>query len=666
MEYQIMVSDELILVDAAEIQHHFKLHPIDNLVDDMLLRASNQSLLADVFPILTIDEHEHEHEHEHEYENQYEHEHDLGESCGIIRSQFLATAVATKCRFVLDMRDEHQRTTQVECTLVVSVPYPQEYHHIETGLTSNNNNSNSDSNKNKLDIASVRLMVQFSPEPSAPFVKYHLVSINPMLDVDRDREKIHAAAKALEEMMADVDQHQHQHQHQHQYQHEDGHKSAAHYNHNHYNYNHRLGTSQPFAMTDTLRDNFLQSIATTQSGLRSALRDIDGVVNVSSKLDYLKKVSAKALPVLPSAEEIIMASQVEAQGQVEGQGHGQAGGVPSDVGHVPQQQGSSVLMPPPLPGSSLGGSHSVHDHMNIDAGQSTSSLQSRHPQQHPQHPQHPPKPPHQHPPTLSQHKQTTTSRPIIGGLLLSGISHLAEAVAAPSDHNTNSDGNDTSTVIPKLYRKDDDVINQAKNINHQYDDAKNIHNNNKIDNNDNGKSTIVHGGGVRMESKIGLHGDVTRSLPLSSSTSNGGFEVNGVDGQANRSNNNGDAIVGGDGLEDEGPNGWSDDDDELEVELASDHGTDDNVKSTITPTATETTTIATSSTNEDGKNDKGQPQLKSRQKHLIATMKGLMERRIVTDTYVDKDFVYDEDTGIIPTRRRFVSRSDMLTTGPSS
>jgi len=323
MEYQIMVSDELILVDAMEIQQNFQQNPIDNLVDDMLLRASNRSLLADIFPMITstgtgststgststgsgssLDYDDND--------NNIDIDIDI-ESCGIIRSELLATAVATKCRFVLDMREE--RSTQVECTLVVSVPYIQQETGIDNGSGGNsgnsgsgysNGNSSSTSNDSKLDVASVRIMVQFSPEPSAPYVKYHLVSIDPMLNVNSptDREKIRIAARVLEEIIGiDQDQDQHHHHHHHQHQ-----RSPGKFTYNQH--------------TDTFRDNFLQSLATTQSGFQLALRDIDGIVNVSSKLGYLKKVSAKvqevavALPVLqvkvqvPSAEDIIKVSEI--------------------------------------------------------------------------------------------------------------------------------------------------------------------------------------------------------------------------------------------------------------------------------------------------------------------------------------------------------------------
>ena len=52
--------------------------------------------------------------------------------------------------------------------------------------------------------------------------------------------------------------------------------------------------------------------------------------------------------------------------------------------------------------------------------------------------------------------------------------------------------------------------------------------------------------------------------------------------------------------------------------------------------------------------------INNKQKYLLSKMKEIMEPRAVIDNYAADDFVYDENTGIIPTRQRFVSRSDIL------
>jgi len=132
-------------------------------------------------------------------------------------------------------------------------------------------------------------------------------------------------------------------------------------------------------------------------------------------------------------------------------------------------------------------------------------------------------------------------------------------------------------------------------------------------------------------------------------------------------------LIQDEGQEDDEENGWSDDDDELDIELAASSNHSKNVNNengngkehTIMQQNNYPTQII-----EENETCQPQPQqeqqnqkqqLDSRQKHLIAMMKGMMETKIVINNYVDDDFVYDESTGIIPTRRRFVSRSDMLT-----
>ena len=234
MDYQIIISDELILTNASEIQEYFIEHPVDNLVDDMILRSANQSLLADILPIITGPD-------------------------GIVRMQYMASSHANKVRFVLDLRDV--RSLHVDCTMIISIP---------SGLKE----------PPKLDLASLRLMIEFSPEPSAPYVKYQLLSLHPLIDIQVDSSKIHIAASNLDpaqvEAMEQADE-------------------------------------IPKANFDVLRDNFLRSAFSAQSGFESAMRDLDGVVNISSKLNKIKEV----LPVLPSIDDIVLAEEAHNQSLTE-------------------------------------------------------------------------------------------------------------------------------------------------------------------------------------------------------------------------------------------------------------------------------------------------------------------------------------------------------------
>ena len=428
MDYQIMISDDLILTETQEIQHYFHNHPVDNLVDDMLLRASNQSILADLFPVIT------------------------GTGADkIIRMQFGANAVANKCRLVLDMRGRRMRTLQVECTLTVSVPAGSSSSMSTSTSTSTGTSSSSSSSSAKLDLAALRFMIHFSPEPSAPFIKYQLVSIQPLLDIHNngngngngDREKIRAAATLLDprEMEA-IQEMTREHERE----------------HNNENDNNNVNVN--------VRDNFLnsvmatathQTVTATTAGLKSALQEIDDVVNVKGKFNYLKN----AMPVLalPSADEILTAERDFLQ-EEECPSANSSGSMNGSVsGHFPRPAPPPRPVPvqaphqhqrhqPPAHSSSLSVSSINAPHRNgnsIGIGNSNGADTG-----------------------TNVHAATSTSRPkpIIGGMLISGITRLAKA-AAITDVNVNVDVNDHAASkstsmqaqgsMPVLYRKEINV-----------------------------------------------------------------------------------------------------------------------------------------------------------------------------------------------------------------
>lgn len=254
MDYQIIISDELILTNAIEIQQYFIEHPVDNLVDDMILRSANQSLLADILPIITGPD-------------------------SIVRMQYMASSHAKKVRFVLDLRDI--RSLHVDCTMMISIP---------SGLKESP----------KLDLASLRLMIEFSPEPSAPYVKYQLLSLTPLIDVKVDSSRIHNAASNLDPIEVEaIEQNE----------------------------------EIPTANFDMLRDNFLRSAFSAQSGFESAMRDLDGVVNISSKLNKIKTV----LPVLPSIDDIVLAEEAHNQSMTEHSEFADSNALKSQASHHQQQ-----------------------------------------------------------------------------------------------------------------------------------------------------------------------------------------------------------------------------------------------------------------------------------------------------------------------------------------
>lgn len=319
MEYQIMLSDEIILTQTEEIQNYFIANPVDNLVDDMLLRSSNQSLLADVFPIITG-------------------------SNKIVRMQFQANAIATKCRLVVDMRHGHKRSS-IDCTLLISIP---------SGL-----------GNDKLTLGELRFLIQFSPEPEAPYVNYQLVSLVPKIDVRHDFEDIKLAARGIDQ--------DHFEAHEYDVMPTDG---------------------------DNLRDNFLQSVMATQTatGFKSALKEIDGVVNVSKKFNMLKQHL-----VLPTSDDILKAQEPPTPRNDE------------DDDNVKRQEGDRI-----------------GESMNTSNG---NRIETRS------------KPP---PPPPKRTNEANKPKPLIGGMLLSGISKLAKAAAIPEDDER-----------PMLYKREEKFTKDA-------------------------------------------------------------------------------------------------------------------------------------------------------------------------------------------------------------
>ena len=517
MDYQIIISDQIILDNQHEIKEYFQLNPIDNLVDDMLLRASNQSLLADLFPVLSMN-------------NKNDNNNNMETS--LVQQEFFASAIATKCRFVLDMRKDHTRTTQVECTMTICIPCQQEQQQEEEQQHAQNKKVIM--NNNKLNIANARFMIHFSPDPTSPFVNYQLISIQPLIDLNNHDhlESIHYAAMTIQEMNNNNNNMM------------EGNEDLVHDNNN---------MTMIETMTDSLRDNFLQSIITTQSGFKSALQEIDDVVNVSKKLSYIKDV----LPILPSADDMMRAAN-EAEEEYQ-KSNDVSNTTIIDDGH----------------NENMGHIHNTN--------------------------------------AQSQKQLPKAGRPIIGGLLMSGISHLADAVKAPTSSVE-------SNAIPKLYRRDDtadstDVIQRGMNKNNTHDMSRNSdvthqkhQNNNEYKLSQDIVEEEVSGDDEDRWSDL----DDIENIDVENDTASNG----------DKDNNN---IIIMESQEQDGT--WNPSQMDHSIDLEHDHEND-----------------ASSNINDD----------------LIIKMNQLLQIKVDMNTLASDDFVYDDTTGIIPTRKRFISRSDRL------
>lgn len=485
MDYQVILSDEWILSEATEIRQHFAENPVDNLVDDMLLRSANQAILADIFPIITGPD-------------------------KMIRIQFLANAVATKCRLVLDMRSS--RYLQVDCTMTISIP------------------SGMPSHSTKLDLAKFRLIIEFSPEPSAPFVNYRLDSIQPLVDVVVDEQKIHLASEAIDLHNLDA-----------------------------------IEREWVYTNSYDLRDSFLESIMSTQTaaGLKSALLEIDGVVNVSSKFNLIKQHL-----VLPSADEILNAendlNESDEQGDIVSN-HGKRRNrqilPPNHVSSLAKKQ----VLPPPCP------------------------------------------------PPASHHGASMQPKPIIGGLLMSGISRLAKVASAQDEGQTQRS---------VLYRREDDhlpVVHQSTQAGKDvFEHPKKLGNTNRINNNDN----------IKVLDKLDEDG-----------WSDDGLDE--IDGSSDHEKHVLDTFTIHRKDVDEGPSKVDD-------------------KPNLFQNA-DGTSLQNSSSQNFHDTDNLTPELRMERDYLLQKLAEISQlKNDYLNTSSNYDVPYDTESGIIPTRKRFVSRAEIL------
>lgn len=148
MDYEVITVDggtgkDVKLVSTDEIRSYFASLEEGKQDDEIeiIIRAANQSLLADPLAMLT------------------------GEGDGklVHSGSFHSTVIATVCSFKLDLRHEGERHIKVNCELAICVP---------SGLEPDNNGiDDSDENEDKvsatLELARANLLIQFSPSPTS-------------------------------------------------------------------------------------------------------------------------------------------------------------------------------------------------------------------------------------------------------------------------------------------------------------------------------------------------------------------------------------------------------------------------------------------------------------------------------------------------------------------
>ena len=367
---------------------------------ELLIRSANQSLLADMLVALTCPE---------EMVDGEENERNIkmrSSNDGLILSgpTLCMTSVAEKCRFKIDLLSGVVETV---CLLAISIPY--NHQNADVDVITNNDNADG-----RLTLARAEVSVRFRPvgidnDNEECTVQYAVRSVIPYYAPDSDMIRCAALALAQEE----------------QYTHS--------FVNSEYNSNNRQGDdgNQCVIATDA-RDQFLLSHQLVDSGLlvvsdhldrlrdaahakttgfRSALRQLDGVTNVSSKLHDLGRFGASLGLVLPSVEEINAAEREAMEEQ-----HS-----------LPPSVNSALKFPRPADMPAASGSV-THFPRLIDTG----SIQTKVP------PQPPPPPP---PPPMSSNKP----RPLIGGLLMSGLSRLAAVATLPDESRSENDRKEGAT-----------------------------------------------------------------------------------------------------------------------------------------------------------------------------------------------------------------------------
>lgn len=363
---------------------------------ELLIRSANQSLLADMLVALTCPE---------EMMDGEDDERNIkmrSSNNGLILSgpTLCMTSVAEKCCFKIELLSGFVETI---CLLAISIPC--NHHNADVDVIPDNADG-------RLILARAEVSVRFRPvgienDNEECTVQYAVRSVIPYYAPDSDM--IRCAALAL----AQEDQYTHS------------------FVNNEYNSNNRQGYdgNQCVIATDA-RDQFLLSHQLVDSGLlvvsdhldrlrdaahakttgfRSALRQLDGVTNVSSKLHDLGRFGASLGLVLPSVEEINAAEREAMEDQ-----------------HSLSPLVSSALKfsrPADMPAAS---GSVVHFPRLMDTG----SIQTRVP---------PPPPPHL---PMSSNKP----RPLIGGLLMSGLSRLAAVATLPDESRSENDMEGATTA----------------------------------------------------------------------------------------------------------------------------------------------------------------------------------------------------------------------------
>ena len=215
MNYEIFLPDGYVETNKEQIVS-------GNLLPDnaIVSRAANQSLLADVLQVITG--------------------HDL-----IVRPQYLASCIATSCKFIIHKGDHG--VDMIDCRAILSLFLPTV-------------------DGDRLNVAEVTVSVVFAP--SQPMIEFRVVKIEVVL---KDYSKLSGVAEFLRAMDIPVEDHE-------------------------------IIDAPP----DMYRDAFLEKsqrlFALSSVGMKSAFQQMDSVINLKGKM---KSISS----FIPDTDQLLAAEQ---------------------------------------------------------------------------------------------------------------------------------------------------------------------------------------------------------------------------------------------------------------------------------------------------------------------------------------------------------------------
>jgi hypothetical protein len=317
----------------------------------------------------------------------------------IVQPQYFAICVATWCGFTIHIGDQGAGMVDCRATLSISLPTEQ---------------------GDRLSIAEVSVLVIFSP--SQPMVEFKVLKIDVLLE---DHSQLVGVAEFINAM--------------------EGHN------------NHEDDGLQNDVSADIYRDAFLENsqrmLSLSSKGMKSALMQMDSVINIKGKLQSISNF-------IPGTDQLLAAAEEEAKAFVEAR-------------NQQQQSGNGFPRPsPPPPRPSISNFIPGADQLLAEEEEAKAFVEVRNRKQQSagrEFPRPPPPPP---PRALGSDEYRPQS--ILGGLVRSGWKTLAKSVVLPDDDDPEIYGESVPpprvgvynepSVPMSLYRKEDTAPEKTQNL----------------------------------------------------------------------------------------------------------------------------------------------------------------------------------------------------------